>query len=159
MALTSTFGFTNVTDATDTLKHVQIKPVTGYSVRKDDPDQCVLLNSSTLYDQPELVTYQVGSLKRIPSLIDNTHPPKVVEGIQYGIRIDELLRVSSSTNDTYVEDLPIVMNLSIKHVRNGQITSAHIETLFKRLLGACVKADGTTRFNDLMRSAIRPSVD
>lgn len=156
MALTSSFGFTNKSEATDKIAHIAMRTKTDYSLNEDGPDRCVVSNKTTPIDQPELVTYQCGEIKKVPTSIDVVNPAANTAGVQYGVRVDEVLRVTSTTNDSFIEDFPIVMNITVKHPRCGMITSAQIDGVFQRLIGALVKADGTTRFNDLMRSALKP---
>jgi len=150
----STFSFTNTTNRTTSVPVTEID-IDDYAMREDEPESCTITNTTTNMDQPELVTYQCGTLKRIPTKNTNLYPPTVEGGVQYGIRIDELLRVQTDDGDT-LYDLPIVATLTFKHPSNAAITSGHVETVLSRLLGCLYKDESTTRINDMMRLAIRP---
>jgi hypothetical protein len=82
--------------------------------------------------------------------------------VQYVIKLDEQLALTDSGDASYMEVLPVTAYLTIRHPKNGNITASDIETVVKRLLGACYKESGgvvSTRFGDLMKSALRPTVD
>lgn len=159
MALSANFSFTNNTVASDELRYVDLDPVTDYGLTHDEPDRVSLTNKTAAIDQPELITYQADHVSNINSYVTNPNPPKTGEVMRYGVRIDELLRVTSSDNDDYVVDYPIVMNITVKHAANNLITASMVENVFKRLLGTLVRNDGTYRFDDLMRHSLRPTTD
>jgi hypothetical protein len=56
-------------------------------------------------------------------------------------------------------DEPIVIQTLIRHPRSGNFTNAVVAEAFIRHISQFVKADGTWRFDDLMRGAERPVVD
>jgi hypothetical protein len=49
--------------------------------------------------------------------------------------------------------------LSIRHPKSGNFNNDVISTVLRRLIGCVMRADGTWRFDDLMRSAEKPVVD
>lgn len=157
MALSANFSFTNKTAASKQLSYVNLDPVTDYGLTHDEPDRVSLTNKTATIDQPELITYQADRVGNVNSYVPNPNPPKTKEVLRYGVRVDELLRVTSSDNDNYVVDYPIVMNLTVKHAANNLITASMIEQVFQRLLGTLVRDDGSYRFDDLMRHSLRPT--
>lgn len=172
MAMTWTFGFTNGdTGGTQTGPDYQLKSqvlnvVDNYALKQDEPTDCQLTNKTAPVDQPEIISYQSSVVKNFPKRTNITYPGPNSDNIMYGVRLDELLR-GISDNDSMIVDLPIVMNLSIKHPLNAAIDNQVIDLLFRRLVSACyyqVKGSGDmvytselARFEDLMKSALKPT--
>lgn len=155
MSISSKFSFTNATASTHPVTPVVMDPA-SYALVTDDPGSCVLSNNTAAIDQGETLSYQARKITNVSSVQTDLYPSKVQSGIQYQIKLDELLSTTSDTDPTFRVDQPIVAYLTIRHPLASEITSAHIETIFKRLVGACMKSDGSYRFADLMRSALRP---
>lgn len=155
--MSSKFSFTNTSESKKTQSMIDIQTQSAYALRQDEPDACVLTNTTANIDQPELVTYQSSNLNKVPSKITNMNPPKVSNAIQYGVRLDELLRVTDTDGNT-LYDLPIVVNLTVKHNMDCEITADVVDQVIARLIGAYYKPDGSTRTADLMRSALKPTV-
>lgn len=154
------FGFTNVTDNSNVTLHItDLKPVTNYGVEDTAATVSTLTNVTTPTSQGELVSYMYAKQKKISTKQTIYNPGKVVEGVQYVIRLDEILRETDSSDANYMVDEPIVMQLTVRHSMSGRVTAAHIEQLLGRLVGACYTSAGTSRFNDLMRNALQPRVD
>jgi hypothetical protein len=160
MATTSSFGFTNVTENSNaSLSITDLKPVTNYGISDTTATVAELSNTTAPLGQGELVSYMFAKLNKISTKQTIYNPGKVNEGVQYVIRLDEILRTTDSTDPNMVVDDPIVMQLTVRHTMSGNVTSSHIKSLLGRLVGACFKSDGTTRFDDLMRNALNPRVD
>lgn len=156
MALTSSFGYTNKVANTTKVTPVDVQPVTNYARTEETPNQCVLNNITCPLDQGELLTYKVLELDKVTCQQYIQNPAPVRNGVQYVVKMEEILRTVDSAGDI-VMDEPIIAYLTIKHQKSGNITSAKIEEVVSRLIGACMKTDGTWRFSDLMRSAINPT--
>ena len=156
MALTSSFGYTNKVANATKVNPVDIMPITNYARTEETVQRCVLNNITCPLDQGELVTYSHIELEKVTSQQVLQNPAPVRNGVQYVVKVEEILRTRNTTGDI-VMDEPIVVYLTIKHQKTGNITSAHIEEVVARLMGACMKTDGTYRFGDLMRSAISPT--
>lgn len=154
----SNFGFTNVTPSTHDITPISIGLVSNYAKISDEPTFCELQNKTAPLDQGELVTVRANNLKKVSSTQIIQNPLPVRNGIQYVVKVESILRTTNSAG-TVIGDEPIVAYVTIRHQKSGNITSALVDQMFTRLLGACYKSDGTTRFNDLMRSAIVPTVD
>lgn len=159
MAITSSFGFTNKTNSTHTVTPVDIKVNTNYALVEDEPTSCVLSNKTCPIDQGELVSYKSQTVNKVSTAQDVLYPPQVQTGVQYVVKVEELLSTTSSTDPAFRVDLPIVAYLTIRHTKNGQITDDIIAEVVNRLIGACRKTDGSWRFSDLMRSALHPESD
>lgn len=152
----SSFSFTNTELRTVKLPVVNIDPEV-YSPLGDEPTDYQMSNSTTSTDQPELITYQCGKMTKTPlsSEMENLHPAPVQSAEQYGIKIEELLRVTDD-NGNLLYDVPITACLTFKHSRDAAVTSSVIETVLQRLIGALYKSETETRINDMMRFSIRP---
>lgn len=159
MALVSSFGFTNATDSTHNVTPKLLGVTTNYSVVTDTADETVLNNKTAPIDKEEIVTYRTRSLPRVDTKLNNQYPSPVKGGIQYQVSIEDMLSTTDTVNTGFRVDEPIVAFLTIRHPRSGNITNAHVATVVTRLLSACVRSDGSWRFDDLMRSAERPTSD
>lgn len=153
------FGFKNVTDSTKaiTLKKLGLK--SNYGVTEDEATKCVLSNTGSPIDEPEIISLSCSRIDQVNSVIPNYYPPKVGKGVTYQAKIEELLSVTDSSDPLFRVDLPIVAQLSIRHTTSGEITDDVIEQIFVRLISAFYRDDGTSRFKELMRSALEPSND
>lgn len=157
MSKVSSFGFTNKTESsTVTLKPIALAICDNYALKEDEPTSVVEDNKTCPLDQPEIVSFRCRDIPQVNSSVINQYPAPVTSGVQYIISVDELLSTRDDALNYRVDD-PIVATLTIRHTKSGNITSEHIQTVINRLLGACYKADGTSRFDDLMRSALKPS--
>lgn len=159
MAITTTFGFTNTTASSKTVAPTDVKMKSNYALIEDEPNSCVMSNKTCPIDQGELVSYKCQTVKNVSTAQDVLYPAKVQTGIQYVIKVEDLLSVKSDSDPNFRTDLPIVAYLTIRHTKNGAITDDIISQVVTRLLGACRKADGTWRFGDLMRSSLKPEAD
>lgn len=158
MAITSTFSFTNTTPSANTVAPIEIDPVTIYAKTADEPQSCELKNTTCVLGQGEVLTYVCTPIKKVDTVQPILNPAKIESGIQYQIRLDEILRTQDS-DGTVISDDPIVMYLNVRHNNSSYITAATIEMLFKRLIGAAMKDDGSFRFKDLMLSALAPTAN
>lgn len=156
MAYVSTFGYTNkVVNSTKPIP-VDVQPITNYARTEESPLTCVMNNITCPLDQGEVLSYKVLELDKVTSSQVLQNPAPVRNGVQYVVKLEEILRTRDAAGDIIMDE-PIVAYLTIKHQKTGNITSAHIEEILTRLLGACMKTNGTYRFNDLMRSAVTPT--
>lgn len=157
MAKVSSFNFTNTTANANvtSIKPVKLGLTTNYALTEDEPASCVENNKTCPLDQPEITSFRCRDIPKVNSVIPNQYPAPVSDGVQYIITVDELLSTRDDAIGYRVDD-PIVASLTIRHTKSGNITAEHIQTVINRLLGACYKEDGTSRFDDLMRSALKP---
>lgn len=157
MSVTSNFGFTNVDVRSDvSIPTVDIEPVTTYAKVEDESTTVRMKNKTAPIDQQELLSFECTPITRVSTKLKISNPGRVTDGVQYAIRLDEVLRTVDATG-AILQDDPVVMYLTVRHTNNAYVTSEMISTLFKRLCGAVTRADGTYRFDDLMLSALDPS--
>lgn len=128
---------------------------TNYSFTADTSDECTLDNKTAPIGS-ELITYQCRDIKNVNTALNVQYPSPVKSGVQYTIKLEDLARVSDSTDSSFCVDEPIVITLSVRHHKADLITNEIVTTAFKRLISAIERTDGTFRFDDLMRSAERP---
>lgn len=158
-AMTSSFSFTNTSAMSGvTVAPTDLKPVSNYAKVEDESTVVTLSNKTAAISQGELLTYGCQPIKQVATKQKSTNPGKVSEGVQYQIRLDELLRTESS-DGSIVYDEPIVAYLVVRHPLSSNITPTHVGTVVTRLLGASMREDGTFRFDDIMRSGLAPVAD
>lgn len=158
MSLSSHFGYTNKTAGTPAVT-VAIGPVTNYAKVEDEADTVQLSNKTAPLDQGERVMYQSRTIPVVNTNQVIQNPAKVLSGVQYQVRLDEILRTTDASG-AIICDEPIVMYLTIRHPLSGNITEAQIVEVLSRLIGACYDETATSfRFDDLMRSALMPVED
>lgn len=162
MAKVTAWGFGTNTLA-DTPQNVSsINPVSDFALVTDDPTECALVNGASDIDAPERLSYQARKVNQVVTDLDVANPGPSSKGVQYVVRLDEILKVTDSADATYRKDLPFVGYVVIRHPIDGDIQPSHVDTMFQRLSGACYKettAGISTRFGDLMKSALHPTVD
>jgi len=156
---TSSFSFTNTTEHSVDVTPISLGVVTNYAKVADAANRFAGQNKTASVGQGELLQYGCDNIKDVQTDQKVYNPGKVTAGVRYRIRLDEILRTTDSGDATYVVDDPIVLELQIKHSMSGNVTASHIETCFKRLIGACMRSDGSFRFDDLMLSGLTPTVD
>jgi hypothetical protein len=159
MSKVSQFGFTNNSDSDNTVTAKSLGVTSNYAVITDKADQAVLSNKTTPIDLQEKITYQSRDIQTVNNDLNIQYPSPVKRGIQYGVLLEETLSTTDTSDASFRMDEPIVMSLSIRHGKSGNINNEVVSQCFVRLLSTLMRADGTWRFDDLMRSAERPIVD
>lgn len=159
MSIISQFGFTNQTASTKVETPIAIGPTINYSLKQDEPTVVDLDNKTCPFDQGELLSYKCQDMKKISSVQDILFPAPVSSGVQYVIKLEEILSTTDSADPSYRIDEPIVAYLTIRHPKSGHINGVLVGSVVDRLMGACRKADGTWRFDDLMRSSLKPTAE
>lgn len=159
MAKTSSFGFTNVSAGTHDVDQVALGLTTNYALMSDASDVVKLNNKTAPIDAEEIISIRSRDVAGVSTDANIMYPSNVKKGIEYSIRLDEVLSTTDSADPNFRVDEPIVCSIAFRHPKSGNITSSHIATVFARAISVLMKADGTWRFDDLMRSAERPVVD
>jgi len=156
MSLKTGFTFTNVEANDSNVTVYNIEPA-DYAQLKDEPNMYKMSNTTAGVDTPEIITYQCGKLTKVPlsEEMKSNFPSPSIGGIQYGVKVEELLRVQRE-DDTVVHDLPVSVCITFKHARTASITESDLMQVLGRALGALFKADGSNRLADMMRFCIKP---
>lgn len=159
MARTSSFGFTNVTPQSAGVTPTKLGLVSNYSVTGQTAKTADLTNKTAPIDQEELITFQSFNLNRVDTDLNIQYPSPVQKGICYQITEEATLSTTDSADPDFRVDEPVWASLQIRHPKSGNITNALVAQVVLRLVSACMRDDGTWRFDDLMRGAERPVVD
>jgi hypothetical protein len=159
MAKTSSFGFTNTQAGENQVTAQLLKLTSNYALVDSDANNAVLNNKTAPIDAEEIVTFRSRNINQVNTDLNIQNPSKVTAGVQYQVQVEDVLTTTDTDDASYRVDEPIVALLTIRHPRSGNVTNAHIATIFTRLLSCLIREDGTWRFDDLMRSAERPVVD
>lgn len=154
------FGFQNKSENTKvTIKPIQMNPVTNFALKADEPTEVVLDNKTCPLDQGEVLSYKCRDIKRVSTSQDVRYPAPVTSGVQCVVKLEEILTITDSENPNFRVDEPIVIYETVMIPKSGNIDGSTIEALEARLQGALRKADGTSRWGELIRSALKPTVD
>lgn len=154
----STFSFTNTTPGA-TVPTTKLAPVSSYAKTMDEPTEARLSNKTCSLDQGEIITYRCREIANVATVQQVLYPARVQSGVEYGVRIDELLRTTAE-DGTIICDEPIVATLTIKNPKSSNINDETVNTVVSRLLGACYDETAKKyRWADLMRSALVPAED
>jgi len=159
MSRSASFSFTNTTASTHDVTPVELGLVTNYAIERDTARQAVLNNKTAPIDAQEIISFRSNDLAVVNNDLNIQNPAKVAKGIRYGVEVQETLVITDTADPSYRVDEPIVATLTIRHGKSGDITNALIAQVVTRLISSCRRADGTWRFDDMMRSAERPVVD
>lgn len=159
MSKTSAFGFTNTSDSTNSVVPKALGLTSNYAVTRETADESCLNNKTAPIDVEEIISFRSRNIQTVNTDLNIQYPSPVKAGIQYQVMIEDTLSTTDSTDADFRLDEPIVAQLTIRHPKSGNITGALVGTVVTRLISACMKADGSWRFEDLMRQAERPVVD
>lgn len=154
--ISSKFGFTNTTAGTS-VNTTNLMIMDNYGKTMDEPTEARLVNKTCPLDQGEVVSYRCRDIKDVSTFQQIMYPARVREGIEFGVRVDELLRTEDS-NGLIICDEPIVATLTIRCPKSSNVTSEVINEVVNRLLGACFDQTAKEyRWDSIMRSSLVPT--
>lgn len=153
--IVANFGYTNTTESTNSVKLIQLGLVTNYGKTTDISTKCTLSNVTAPTDQPELIEFTSSRVPTVKSPITNYYPPRVLDGVTYGVNVYE---IASSVSDDGKQrtDFPCGVEIKFHQSVNGQVTSDMMLEILTRAVSALFKADGSSRIPDLVRSSLAP---
>lgn len=159
MSYATSFGFTN-TDATvsRTVSLYDMDITSNYALRMDEPTECRLVNTTAAVDREEILSYRCKDLTRVNTNLNIQNPSPIAGGVQYQAIMEALLTTEDSTTGFRVDE-PIVVTISVRHPKSGFITPAHVATMIGRTASALETDAGQWRIKELMRGALKPTVD
>lgn len=160
MALSGSFGYTNTDDgvSASTVTPVKIDFAADYAVVSDDPMKVVIKNTTSPIDQIETITFQAQELNQINQEEKNSNPPKVAGGRLITIKVEDKMRVTSSTDDTFVTDFPASCSISFRFSKTQHIDNNDMVELLRRAIGALQSAStGAFRLDKLMMLQLNPN--
>jgi hypothetical protein len=132
---------------------------TNYASIQEDSNTAVLNNKTAPIDAEEIVTYRSKNLPKVDTGLNIQYPSPVKTGIQYQIMIEDTLSTTDDSDPSWRVDEPVIAQLTIRHPKSGNINNDIVGQVVTRLVSAAMKADGTWRFDDLMRGAEKPVID
>lgn len=165
MAKVSSFGFTNNTSSSaagNKLPLVKIQEITNYGITNNGPEEVSMTNSTAAVSKDEIITHFNQPLKKINTKLDVVNPGPVDAGMRYGVIAEAILTTTDDTDATYRVDEPIVVQLTVRHPKSGNITPTHVSTMVIRALSAFygdVATNSYTHITELMKSALQPDQD
>lgn len=159
MAKTSAFMYTNTTASTHDITPVLLGVTTNYALSTDKADEAVLNNKTAPIDAMEIISYRSRDIAKINHGLNLQNPSPVKGGIQYGAQVEETLVTTDTSDASFRLDEPIVVSITIRHPKSGNIGNPQVGEAVNRAVSALKRSDGTWRFDDLMRGAERPVVD
>lgn len=154
----ASFAYTNAVTALTSPTGLGLK--TNYANIEDEPTQAKFANTTASLGQGEVVTVRSRKIDTVNTNQDILYPAPTARGVQYSIRLDEILRDSSAANNGVIFDYPIVMELTVRHPLYAGIDNSTIAGLLARLVNAAYDETAKAwRFSDLARQAIVPDED
>jgi hypothetical protein len=156
MAKVTSFGFANSSAAASKSVPLFDLGYSNYALVADEPTECRLVNKTAAIDREENISFRCKDIARVNTTLDIQNPPKVQGGVQYQIQAEAVL-TTEDPDTGFIVNEPIVVQLSVRHPKSGNITDAMVQTMISRTVSACLNADGTWRVSELMRSALKPT--
>jgi hypothetical protein len=160
MAISGSWGVQNTTPASHSLTPILIETDKDYAVVSDGTGKTVVRNVTSPQDQEEFITYQGQDLSRVVQSRRNTNPPKSEAGRSINIKLEGKKRLSSSTDDSFIVDLPVSVDLTFRYTVSQYIDSSDLLAVLYRLLGSLYDSDdsGNTRLDNLMVGQYNPNL-
>jgi hypothetical protein len=128
-------------------------------VASDTANDAVLNNKTAPIDAQEIISFRTRDLPKVNHSLNIQNPGKVTSGVQYSVQVEETLVTTDDADTSFRIDEPIVVSVSVRHPKSGNITGSIVASAVERAISSLKMADGTWRFDDLMRSAERPIAD
>lgn len=157
--ITTNFTFTNTAESAVTLKPTALGFNENYSLVEDEPGRLVLTNSTADVDAGERISFTKSKLAKVTTDQDVLYPARVQTGVQCQVRLEAIAKSTSQEDPLFRVDRPFVGILTIRDEMSGDVSDAMVKQVLLRMLGAVIKEDGTTRFSDMAKGALRPTVE
>lgn len=159
MAMTTTFGFSNTTTSqsrSTTLCDPGV--LENYALVLDEPTECRLINTTAPVDREEILSYRAKDMSKINTNLNIQNPSPVAGGIQYQVQLEALLTTEDAETGFRVDE-PIVVQISVRHPKSGNITPYHVSEMIQRAISLMMVDSGAWRIKELMRSSLKPTTD
>lgn len=156
MAISGSYGYTNTSKASTGFDAVVIDD-SIYAIVTDEPGLCVMKNTTSPIDQPEVISYIAQEKTTISLTEQNQHPAASTNARMITVKVENLKRMTSSVDDTYITDLPLTCNITWRFARNAAFTKDDLIAILERALGAIRDSDGTgSRLDNMMMLQVNP---
>jgi hypothetical protein len=164
MATTRTFEVVGLANKTDNeaadIKAFNMQPVSTFGLDIDNGDICALTNSQSPIDAVARASFMAENISKVATTLTLPNG-KVVPGMHVTIKYEDSLRETVTEDSTVIKKVDYPLNYSVQFrvpLIDGMDSTVNNKML-KALLGLFFKADGSTRFNQLVRSSLRPTQD
>jgi hypothetical protein len=159
MAISGSWGFTNTSSSLHDVTPVVIDTTTKYAVVSDTVGKTVIRNVTSPIDQEEVITYQGQDVKKVVQTRSNVNPPKNEGGRTINVKLEAKKRLTSSTDDAFVVDLPVSIDLTFRFTKSQYIDASDLTMLLTRIIGSLYDSDdsGNTRLDNLMLGQYNPN--
>lgn len=154
--ITSSLGFTNTSSDGPVVSLPNIAIQDNYGTVRNEATEVRLKNSTGPVDQKEIITFRAREIKSINTYNKIYYPARVQEGVEFGIRLDEVLRTQDS-NGFIICDEPIVLSVAFKAPLSSNITEEILDEIFKRLYDAAY-VGGQPHWLTIMGGSLNPLI-
>lgn len=156
MATTYSWGYTNNTESDVSVKLIELGLVSDYGKKTTTADQCLLSNTTSPVDQPELIRFDFESQK--VSTQDIANPAKSRDGVRFVSTCKGIQRETRDNGDVF--DHPIQSSISIKlGTANNWSNEDVLESVMRTLSSYYDFTANEWKFEKMMRSALEPVED
>jgi len=157
--MATAFSFTNVEESSSNSLHgISLDLKDNYVLKKEDPDEVIIGNTTAALDQPENISYRFQNIEHVTGPVKPAYPAPNNSGVKYNVRIDNVLR--ETLDSGVIIDHPISIQLTVMHELSSAITNEIVTTEFQRLMGAIWnKSASKYRFMEMARGAIQPTTN
>jgi hypothetical protein len=164
MSKSTSFGYTDTADGgvtTKTFTRANLNHPVDF-VPLDVSDMSYrAANKTSPIDQQEIVRVQATEIADIykGTPIDPSAYAASRKGISIVAQVNDVLRVTESTDATFQVDLPISAHIVVKAPLSANVTAANVEAVIGRALALLYNSNDvtTTRVGNLLRGAMKPS--
>lgn len=159
--LTTGFQYTNTTESeTKAVTLYNMGETTNYALVEDEPTKVVLDNITAPVNASELLQYRAKRVNSVNTKLSLPAKSDVTQkAVQYAIQLDGDIVTTDSADATFRHDDPVIMYVTVIHPLSPYITDTLLGQHFSRLVSAMQKEDGSWRFKEIMRSALKPTSD
>jgi hypothetical protein len=159
MAMATSFGFNNkAASSTRTTTLCDPGVLENYALVLDEPTECRLINTTAAVDREEILSYRAKDMNKINTNLNVQNPAPVAGGIQYQVQLEAILTTEDTTTGFRVDE-PIVVQISVRHPKSGNITPYHVSEMIQRAISLMQTDSGNWRIKELMRSSLKPTTD
>lgn len=164
MSKSTTFGYTDTADGGATTKTFTRSnlnhPVDFVPLDKSEMSYKAA-NKTSPVDQQETLRVQASEIADVykGTSIDPSAFAPSRKGLSIVAQVNDILRVTETTDATYQVDLPISAHIVVKVPLSANITAANVETVLGRALALFYNSNDVTtgRIGNLLRGAMNPA--
>lgn len=163
MSKSTSFGYTDTADGgatTKTLTRANLNWPVDFVATEKSAMKFSAANKTSPADQLETVRVQAAEIADVykGTSIDPSAYAASRKGISIVAQINDILRVSESTDVTYQVDLPISAHMVLKVPLNSNITADQVMAVAARCISLLFNSNDvlSTRIANLLRGAMTP---